>query len=72
MDLLSEAPKDLLRKCCVCDRIYLNSNGSSQWIDKKHPMYEELIEIYGEEVTPGYCKRCFETEELRIHKNKLE
>ena len=60
MDLLSEAPKDLLRMCCGCNKIYLNLNGRSQWIDKGHPMYEDLILVYGEAVTHVHCDSCFE------------
>ena len=60
MDLLFETPNDLLRMCCVCSKIYLNANGSSQWIGEEHPMYQDLILSYRGNITHGYCSDCYE------------
>ena len=63
MDLFSETPRNLLRMCCACERIFLSLNGHSKWIDKTHPMYEDLILSYGGEqgdITHTYCDVCLE------------
>lgn len=62
MDLLSKTPKDLLKMCCVCKKIFININEHFEWIDETHPMYQDLIEIYRKDVTHGYCDVCFERE----------
>lgn len=84
MDLLLENPKDLLRMCYGCNRIYLNLNGASslinrilglsrnvQWADDNHPMYQDLISIYGEEITHGYCGVCREKERYHFSNGML-
>jgi len=58
MDLSSLTSEDLLRMCCVCKKVFLNMNGHSEWIGEEHPMYWDLRDIYGEEITHGYCNAC--------------
>ena len=59
--------KDLLRKCCVCDKIYWDS----KWIDENHPMYGKLRLDYGKEITHGYCTDCVTIELEKIRTRKL-
>jgi len=40
-------------------------NGHSKWVGKEHSMYDDLILIYREFTTHGFCEICFEKEMLK-------